>query len=331
MFLYCKLRCTIFCEYRWLLSNLVVPLSSLQIYVKMVKEVALDVKCTDTIDQIKSKINSIEGIDKSHQALFFGGNHLENNNRLVDYNITTNSSVDLYVTDGIQISVSIPSVGKIIKLNLKKSQNVADVKAEIENKGGIPLDEQILMCGCQQLEDNKVLSQCGLSNGDTLHVLVRPTGKLRIYVSVDVERTVNLDVKNWYTVADVKLMIETLEGVPACSQILMRTQPGGAETLEDSETLQNQYIRNNGTLTLYQNIQFFVKSYEGRTLTMSMKTCGTVDDVMEKVEERSLAKVGVYYLYYRGRVLCLGDTLHKHKVVNNSTIEVRLHNSHAVF
>ena len=76
-----------------------------------------------------------------------------------------------------------------------------------------------------------MLSQCGLSNGHTLHVLVCPTDRLRISVDVDGERTVNLDVKSWYTVADVKLMIDTLEGLPASTQILMHTQPGGAKAL----------------------------------------------------------------------------------------------------
>jgi ubiquitin C len=53
----------------------------------MTKIVALDVKSTDTIDQIKSKIDALEGIDSSQQALFFVGNHLEKDNRLTDYNI----------------------------------------------------------------------------------------------------------------------------------------------------------------------------------------------------------------------------------------------------
>ncbi|KAG0549207.1 hypothetical protein BDA96_01G235400 [Sorghum bicolor] len=300
-----------------------------KIYVKMMKTVPLDVKSTDTIDQIKSQISALEGIDSSQQALFFAGNQLEKDNRLADYNIMANSCVDLYVTDGMQISVSIPSVGKTIKLNLKKSQSVADVKAVIEQKGGIPLDEQILMYGCQKLEDNKLLSQCGLSNGHTLHVLVCPTDKLRISVDVDGERTINVDVKSWYTVADVKLMIETLEGLPASTQILMRTQPGGANTvLKDIETLQNQHIKNNDIVTLYLKVNFFIKTYEGRTLVMSMWTCDTAEEVMKVIEEKLEVNTGVYYLHYRGRVLSRGDTLRKHKIGNNSTIDVRLRNSH---
>jgi len=293
------------------------------------KTVPLDVKSTDTIDQIKSQISALEGIDSSQQALFFAGNQLEKDNRLADYNIMANSCVDLYVTDGIQISVSIPSVGKTIKLNLTKSQSVADVKAVIEQKGGIPLDEQILMYGCQKLEDNKLLSQCGLSNGHTLHVLVCPTDKLRISVDVDGERTINLDVKSWYTVADVKLMIDTLEGLSASTQILMHTQPGGADTvLKDIETLQNQRIKNNDIVTLYLKVNFFIKTYEGRTLMMSMWTCDTAEEVMKVIEEKLEVNTGVYYLHYRGRVLSLGDTLRKHKIGNNSTVDVRLRNSY---
>jgi len=260
----------------------------------MTKIVALDVKSTDTIDQIKSQISALEGIDSSQQALFFAGNQLEKDNRLADYNIMANSCVDLYVTDGMQISVSIPSVGKTIKLNLTKSQSVADVKAVIEQKGGIPLDEQILMYGCQKLEDNKLLSQCGLSNGHTLLVLVCPTDKLHISVDVDGERTINLDVKSWYTVADVKLLIQTLEGALARTQILSTEVGGHFIVLKDTKTLQSQHVKNNDILTLHMDrtVQFFVRTLEGETLTMMLNLSDTTKDVMKKIEERLPIKQG---------------------------------------
>ncbi|GJM84797.1 hypothetical protein PR202_ga00503 [Eleusine coracana subsp. coracana] len=302
----------------------------MQVYVKVIKTVAVDVKCTDTVDQIKSQIGAIEGIDKNQQTLFFAGNHLEDDNMLSDYSILANTSVDLYVTDGMQISVSIPSVGKIIKLNVKKSQSVADVKAVIMEKGGIPLDEQMLMHAGRQLEGHHLLSQCGLSNGQTIHVLVCPNAKLRISVNVYGERTRDLDVKLWYTIADVKLMVENLEGLPSGKNIIGRTQLGGVVALEDTETLQNQHVRNNDNLVMYQNVQFFIRTCEGKTLTISMKTCDTTDEVMKKIEERLHMKEGVFYLLYRGRVLCLGNTLHEYKVENNSTIHMCLRNSYVV-
>ncbi|WVZ59277.1 hypothetical protein U9M48_009444 [Paspalum notatum var. saurae] len=210
-----------------------------KIYVKMLKTVALDVESTDTVDQIKHKIGAIEGIDKSQQQLFFAGFHLENDTMLTDYDIMANSSVELYVTDGMQIFVKIPSVGKTIKLNVKRTQSVDDIKAAIERNGGIPLNKQILMHAGRQLEDNDRLSQCGLSNGAMLHVLACPTDKLQVFVDVEGGGIINLDVKCYYTVADVKLLIETLEDVPACTQILSAEIGGDVIALEDTETLQS--------------------------------------------------------------------------------------------
>ncbi|KAL6641073.1 hypothetical protein ACP70R_019254 [Stipagrostis hirtigluma subsp. patula] len=298
-----------------------------KIFVKMTKTVALDVKCTDTVDQIKSRVAAAEGIDKSQQQLFFAGNHLKNDNRLSDYNINANCSVDLYVTDAMQIYVNIPSVGKIIKLNVKKSHSVADVKAAIEQKGGVPLNEQILMYAGQQLKDHQILSQFGLSNGQSLHVLVCPPDNLRISVKVEGGKAVNLDVKYWYTIGDVKLMIEALEGIPAFRQVLMPTQSGGSAALKDTETLQSQHIKNGQVLMLYRSVHFFIKTWEGKTVTMSMRTCDTTKEVKKKIEQKLPIKENFYYLHYRGRVLSPEDTLQKSKVEQNSTIDMRLRSS----
>ncbi|KAF0930344.1 hypothetical protein E2562_032187 [Oryza meyeriana var. granulata] len=260
---------------------------SLKIYVKMMKTVTLDVNHTDTVDQIKSKLSAIEGIDKSEQEIFFAGMHLKNEDKLADYSIMTNSSVDLYVTDGVQISVKIPSVGKTIKLNMRKSNSIADVKAEIEQEEGILVNKQILMYAGRQLEDNHMLSQCDLRNDQTLHVLVCPNDE----------------------------------------QILTRMQSGVGVALTDSQMLQDQHVKNNDTFLLQQNVQFFVKSWEGKTLTMVLKTSDTGKDIMDRAAERLLIKESLYYLCHGGRVLSPGDTLRMHNVESNSTIYICLRNS----
>nr|TKV93397.1 hypothetical protein SEVIR_9G223300v2 [Setaria viridis] len=248
------------------------------IYVKMMKTVPLDVECTDTVDQVKAKIGAIEGIDKGQQELFFAGIHLEDANMLTDYDIKTNSFVDLY-----------------------KSHSVADMKVDIEQKGGIRRNKEILMNAGRQLEDNMMLCQCGLDNGQTLHVLVCPTDKLNILVNIEGERTVNLD-------------------------ILMQTQSGGDAELKDTEILKSLHVKNREILMLYRSVQLFIKTWEGKTLTMPVKMSGTTKDVMKKIEEKLPLKEGIYYLHYRGRILSPGGTLRKSKIGSNSTIEIRLRN-----
>uniref|UniRef100_A0A0D9XKJ6 Ubiquitin-like domain-containing protein n=1 Tax=Leersia perrieri TaxID=77586 RepID=A0A0D9XKJ6_9ORYZ len=299
----------------------------LKIHVKVMKTFTLNVNCTDTVDQIKSKLSVIEGIGGSKQEMFFDGMHLKNEDKLADYNIMPNSCVDLYVTDGVQIYVKIPSVGKTIKLNVRKSSTVADIKAEIEQREGIVMNEQILMYAGQQLEDNHMLSRCDLRNDQTLHVLVCPTNRLHVFINVRGEKIICLEAKGWYTVADVKLMIETLEGLPACSQILTRMQSGLGVALTDGQMLQDQNVKNNDTLFLEQNVQFFVKTWKGKTLTMILKMSDTGKEIMDRLEEKLLIKEDMYYLCHRGRVLSPGDTLQNHKVENNSTVFVRFRNS----
>jgi len=175
-----------------------------------------------------------------------------------------------------------------------------------------------------------------LSNGHTLHVLVCPTDKLRISVDVDGERTINLDVKSWYTVADVKLMIDTLEGLPASTQILMHTQPGGAKAaLKDTETLQNQGIRNNGTVKLYQNLyvtngmQISVKIPSVRkTIKLSVKRSHSVADVKLLIQtlEGALARTQILSAEVGGHFIVLKDTktLQSQHVKNNDILTLHM-------
>ena len=56
----------------------------------------LDVDASDTLENLKSKIQNKEGILSEHQWLIFGGNHLEEEGRtLADYNICAESIIHI--------------------------------------------------------------------------------------------------------------------------------------------------------------------------------------------------------------------------------------------
>ncbi|CAG9320810.1 unnamed protein product [Blepharisma stoltei] len=136
----------------------------------------VNAESSESVEDLKLKIQENEGIPIVQQRLFFNYNELENCHSLAHYNIQEQSMLYLVLgprDGGVLMTIIVEDRYNNYEICINSRDTILHLKLLVQGLSGIPINYQLLFFGKNTLQSYSIIESYGICPGTILHLVKR--------------------------------------------------------------------------------------------------------------------------------------------------------------
>lgn len=252
---------------------------------------------TQTVMGLKRELQQREGVDASRLTLLFEGASLDDDKALKDCKLPQQCTLHVVQKKpSPQARKKVPNIpilvhtlrGKTITIMASTEDSVGDVKQQIHDKEGYPVERVNLLFGGEKLANDSIIGECNILASSTLLLTLQPKEDM---VAVSIRNTINGELVSLQEVNAsnrVYSLLEMLQGrvnIPIPSLTLVHN----GHVLNLDVSLKGNNIVNNSIIYLYSDlpssISVSVKTVAGKECSFEIGISEMVSSLKMKIQE----------------------------------------------